>query len=120
MQEAEFTIPLEVPNGEAYLLWHCTGQYSPICNNIWITGGQDNLDSIVLDQNGTIACLVPTATMTTLATITGTSTTITEAISSTYFAELEPTATSEELLTITGSSTTSIESVYLTYFSTLS
>ena len=80
LQAAEFTIPSEVPNGDAYPLWHCTGEYSPTCNHIWITEGQDNLDSIVLDQTGTIACLVPTATMTTRATITGISTTTTEDI----------------------------------------
>ena len=74
----------------------------------------------MLDQNGTIACLMLTAIMTTLDIITGTLTTITKAISSTYFAELELTTTSKELLTITGLSTTSIESIYLTYFSTLS
>jgi hypothetical protein len=119
LQAAEFTIPLEVPNGDAYLLWHCTGNDPPTCNHIWITDGQENLDSVVLDQTGTIACLVPTATMTTLTTITGTSAITTQDITLTYFEEIVPTATNEEVLTVTDSSTTMVESVNQTCFSTL-
>jgi hypothetical protein len=115
---AAFAIPLAVPNGDAFLLWHCMGEDLNTCNSLNITGGEADLDSIVIDQPGTVACLMPTATITTLATFTGSSTTVTEAASSTYFEEIVPSATSEELLTMTESSTI-IETVFSTYFSTL-
>ena len=61
-----------------------------------------------------------TATKTTLATITGTSTTVTEAVALTYFKEIVPTTTIEEFSTLSDTSTTIIESVFSTYFLTLS
>jgi hypothetical protein len=70
----------------------------------------------VLEQNGIIACFVPTATLTTLFTVRGIST---FSAVSTKFEAITPVTTATNVLTLTGASTTITETSRSTYFSTL-
>jgi hypothetical protein len=75
---AEFIIPREVPNGDANIIWKCADQSLPSCSRVTISGGTSDLDNIIFNKYGSINCLFPTATQTTLITATSGGTTITE------------------------------------------
>ncbi|TVY25300.1 hypothetical protein LHYA1_G008585 [Lachnellula hyalina] len=82
-QEAQFVVPLEVPNGEAFILWRCADQSSPSCTQAMISGGSGDQNALDISQSGVISCIIPVATQTTLVTSIGPSTTVTEALTST-------------------------------------
>jgi hypothetical protein len=89
-------VPMEAPNGKAFILWfvyaqfyqidkkligycrRCAGQDTPTCSYAYIDNGWSNPDTIDLDQIGTIECLIPTATVTTLLTLIRSGTTVIE------------------------------------------
>ncbi|KAH8797850.1 hypothetical protein F5884DRAFT_149161 [Xylogone sp. PMI_703] len=95
-QTAQFNVPLDAPNGDAYIIWRCAGEGSRQCNHVSISNGRANPDTITYDQKGTIGCLVPTATFTTLSTVIASSSTLTElqliTAFSTSFSAVPPTA----------------------------
>ncbi|KUJ15591.1 uncharacterized protein LY89DRAFT_670721 [Mollisia scopiformis] len=84
LQVAEFTIPNEVPNGDAFVFWKCAGQ-SPMCNQATMSGGTEDVENIVNELNGTIECLNPIATQTSISTSIGSSTTAFATLLSTLF-----------------------------------
>ncbi|KAH6881118.1 hypothetical protein B0T10DRAFT_551397 [Thelonectria olida] len=71
VQIAQFTLPLAVPNGGAYITWDCEGDITT-CNHIVITNGNGNPDSVPLQQVGVVGCVPQSmaATATTLTTRT--------------------------------------------------
>ncbi|KAF8847341.1 hypothetical protein BDZ45DRAFT_754998 [Acephala macrosclerotiorum] len=108
-QLANFTLPAQVPNGEAFILWKCAGQ-SPMCNQAMISGGLEDSQNIVNDQFGTLECLIPIATQTTISTSIGSSTTATNSIVTTIFSTSNPISSgmSSSLITTPASSTASV------------
>ncbi|KAG4425798.1 hypothetical protein IFR04_001005 [Cadophora malorum] len=82
-EEAEFRVPQEVPNGDAFILWRCANQQSTICTQATITGGSEDANSIEFSQSGIIRCILPVATQTTLITVVEPSTTFTKTATST-------------------------------------
>jgi hypothetical protein len=146
IQIVEFNIPLEAPNGDAYIWWYgtsintinlgeliqnrkCAGQAAPACNHITINQGTDNADAIILDQVGQIDCRVPTATLTTLLTLSNSLTTSIENLISTYFTTTEgqtyhtsastPNTGSTVLVTVSLTSLSTSSSTTTSKYSTL-
>ncbi|KAJ8067021.1 hypothetical protein OCU04_004401 [Sclerotinia nivalis] len=85
-QKAEIFIPLEVPVGPATFLWQCAGQQATGCIKVSLEGGSGNVDLLNVQQSGTVSCLMPTSTSTSLLTITQPSTTIVSSVITTQFA----------------------------------
>ncbi|RYP01924.1 hypothetical protein DL764_006019 [Monosporascus ibericus] len=82
-QVANFVLPKEVPNGEAYITWHCAG-LTPACNYAKVSGGLGN-PSMELQRQGTVGCVLEMLrTSTTFNTVTGPSSTLTEALSTVF------------------------------------
>ncbi|RDL41159.1 uncharacterized protein BP5553_01138 [Venustampulla echinocandica] len=74
-QRAEIMLPSDAPNGVVTVLWQCAGKGTRSCSRLEIAGGPGNPDGLESHRNGTMECLVPTATFTTLSTsIRGTQT----------------------------------------------
>ncbi|KAJ8062045.1 hypothetical protein OCU04_009825 [Sclerotinia nivalis] len=92
-QKAEISIPPEVPIGPATLLWQCAGQQATGCVRVSLEGGSGNFDLLNIQQSGTVSCLMPTATYTSLLTITQRSTTMVSSMITTEFAtEMDTTS----------------------------
>ncbi|KAK8070345.1 hypothetical protein PG994_006961 [Apiospora phragmitis] len=56
-QVAAFDIPIQAPNGDAYLFWKCAGQSAPTCTKAVITNGANNPELIASDQEGKMGCI---------------------------------------------------------------
>ncbi|KAF7943002.1 hypothetical protein EAE96_010948 [Botrytis aclada] len=85
-QEAEISIPLEVPTGPATFLWQCAGQQATGCIKASLEGGSADFHALNVQQKGNVSCLMPTATFTSLSTITQQSKTIISSVITTKFA----------------------------------
>ncbi|KFY04138.1 hypothetical protein V491_09461 [Pseudogymnoascus sp. VKM F-3775] len=80
-QQMELTIPMEVPNGEAFLSWLCSGDDTGLCLRVMLVEGQSDIEGLVLSQTASLVC--ETAT-TTLVTMTRSSSATTTSISQTH------------------------------------
>ncbi|APA09331.1 hypothetical protein sscle_05g041010 [Sclerotinia sclerotiorum 1980 UF-70] len=109
-QKAEISIPLEVPIGPATLLWQCVGQQATGCIRASLEGGSGNFDLLNIQQSGTVTCLMPTATYTSLLTITQQSTTMVSSIITTEFATEMDTTSSTSSSTLLSSQNSRINS----------
>ncbi|KAH9204139.1 hypothetical protein DL95DRAFT_418491 [Leptodontidium sp. 2 PMI_412] len=94
-QSAEFTVPPDVPNGIAYVLWQCADQSTPSCTQAFISNGLENADTISPAQSGRITCPVPMPSQNTLS-----------AYPSSGIATSVPISTQQIVTTSTGSSAT--------------
>ncbi|KAH8807072.1 hypothetical protein F5884DRAFT_751659 [Xylogone sp. PMI_703] len=74
-QQAQIAIPPEAPNGPASVIWECAGGNTRSCVRLSIQGGTENFQALDPQQTGIAECVVPVATITTLATVTLSSTT---------------------------------------------
>ncbi|KAI1846583.1 hypothetical protein JX265_014033 [Neoarthrinium moseri] len=86
LQVVQFTIPAGVPNGDAFIEWHCGGTERPvlICNHILISEGLGSLDFHWLEQVGTAGCVSDTThTTSTVVTRTTGGSTVVETIATT-------------------------------------
>ncbi|KAF7877696.1 hypothetical protein EAF04_001367 [Stromatinia cepivora] len=85
-QEAEISTPLEVPTGPATFLLQCAGQQATGCIKASLEGGSADFHALNVQQKGKVSCLMPTATSTSLSTITQQSKTIISSVITTKFA----------------------------------
>ncbi|KAK1657728.1 hypothetical protein BDP55DRAFT_734656 [Colletotrichum godetiae] len=68
---AQLSVPVDLPNGDAYIIWQCAGQAALTCSHVEIKNGRGNIGAVSLDQSGTVGCVSSTRqTLTTLITRT--------------------------------------------------
>lgn len=79
-QQAEISVPLEAPNGDVTVLWECAGGGVQGCSRLSIDGGSADIDDLIIQQTGTMECVVPVATLTTLTTSIRSTMTIVNAV----------------------------------------
>ncbi|KAH8787538.1 hypothetical protein F5882DRAFT_378045 [Hyaloscypha sp. PMI_1271] len=105
-QQAQITLPLEAPNGDTTIFWECAGGGAQTCSRVSIINGLADDGALVYEQQGSVECLVPTATLTTLATSISGSITVLNAIPTTLFSN-----STAAIVTISSSNTPSSSTI---------